>query len=556
MPPGGHPATMDATWRACHRRPAAAPRRMGLLRGKCAGADAAFFLDRINSAFAGLVDGLCDPARRRRVAFGLVAGYAAAWAIYGIVAKSSQDVNADMAEMVVWAREPALGYPKHPPLLAFVLGSGSPYFRWPIGPTAACRRHAFGRTFIWHSSSSAIWLDGEKRAAVPFLLAVIPFYNFLGLKFDQNSALIPLWALAMWALLRSLDTRRTGWAALAGRGGGGGHDDEILVGLSARCYWRLTALSPIAGATAYFRSAAPWVTALVFILVVLAPRRLAGLRTLSAAHLGRGAAERDFAGDILAFDCRFIPAARPAMRRCRLCLCCSSSSATRAVRDGWVPREPPRRSRDPVLDSAAAADPGGRHDTSVCCRYGIRRRSICFPSMLLGSELYRREPDRGSAHCRCHHRNHADCRCGLAACRATILKSGVENNAAYARLVMQTRHSGNGAIPPTSRSACSPGSFALASAAAFYIADRPSTYARFFASICRPGSMMRASRARAWRSSATADDDSACDACIDCSLRGTAGRPRTEVTVRATGSGSPARPRISSSLPHVHDRRR
>ena len=54
---------------------------------------------------------------------------------------------------------------------------------------------------------SAEWLEREKLAAVPFLLAAIPFYNFLGLKWDQNSVLIPLWALAMWAMLRALDTR-------------------------------------------------------------------------------------------------------------------------------------------------------------------------------------------------------------------------------------------------------------------------------------------------------------------------------------------------------------
>ena len=51
---------------------------------------------------------------------------------------------------------------------------------------------------------------------MPFLLAAIPFYNFLGLKWDQNSLLIPLWALAMWAMMRALATRHLGWAALAG----------------------------------------------------------------------------------------------------------------------------------------------------------------------------------------------------------------------------------------------------------------------------------------------------------------------------------------------------
>ena len=72
------------------------------------------FSERINSTLASVVDGLCDPSRRRRVALGLVVAYAAAWMLYGVIAKSSQDINADMAEMAVWAREPALGYPKQP----------------------------------------------------------------------------------------------------------------------------------------------------------------------------------------------------------------------------------------------------------------------------------------------------------------------------------------------------------------------------------------------------------------------------------------------------------
>src|SRR5690349_4045214 len=77
--------------------------------------------DRFNDALMSLIEGLADPARRRRAALVFALGYAALWLLYGVVAKSSQDLNADMAEMVVWSREPALGYPKHPPFLAWVL---------------------------------------------------------------------------------------------------------------------------------------------------------------------------------------------------------------------------------------------------------------------------------------------------------------------------------------------------------------------------------------------------------------------------------------------------
>ena len=60
------------------------------------------------------------------------------------------------------------------------------------------------------------WLTGIKRASAPFLLALIPFYNFHGLKFDQNSALIPLWALTLLAFVRSYRTGSAAWGALAG----------------------------------------------------------------------------------------------------------------------------------------------------------------------------------------------------------------------------------------------------------------------------------------------------------------------------------------------------
>jgi len=77
--------------------------------------------DSFSDAIVRLVEGLSDPARRRRTALGFVLCYGALWFIYGVIAKSSQDMNADMAEMVVWTRELALGYPKHPPLPAYIL---------------------------------------------------------------------------------------------------------------------------------------------------------------------------------------------------------------------------------------------------------------------------------------------------------------------------------------------------------------------------------------------------------------------------------------------------
>jgi hypothetical protein len=190
-------------------------------------------LDRLGLAFAGLVDGLCDPKRWRWTTLLLVLAFAAAWVLYGVIAKSSQDINADMAEMVIWAREPTLGYPKHPPLLAYVVKlwfSIFPLADWAFTLLAVTTVSA---GIYLATELCAVWLEDEKRAAVPFLLAVVPFYTFFGLKFEQNSALIPFWALTLWAFMRSLEApHRLGGADGACRGSR--DDDQILVGISPR----------------------------------------------------------------------------------------------------------------------------------------------------------------------------------------------------------------------------------------------------------------------------------------------------------------------------------
>ena len=71
--------------------------------------------------FGRLVEALCDPLRRHRVALTASLVYAAMWALYAIVAKSSQGINADLGEMVVWTRNLDWGFPKHPPFPALIL---------------------------------------------------------------------------------------------------------------------------------------------------------------------------------------------------------------------------------------------------------------------------------------------------------------------------------------------------------------------------------------------------------------------------------------------------
>src|SRR5215472_11752223 len=83
---------------------------------------AASFVLTARSRFERLYDALVDPARCERTVLRLLAGYVATWTLYAAVAKSSQDIHADMGEMVAWAHDASgLGTPKHPPLAAWLV---------------------------------------------------------------------------------------------------------------------------------------------------------------------------------------------------------------------------------------------------------------------------------------------------------------------------------------------------------------------------------------------------------------------------------------------------
>jgi 4-amino-4-deoxy-L-arabinose transferase-like glycosyltransferase len=424
-----------------------------------------------------VVDGLCDPVHRRRAALIVVVAYGLAWFLYGVIAKSSQDVNADMAEMVVWGRELALGYPKHPPLLGWVAWlwfSVFPHADWAFTLLAVVTVSA-GLFLCFELAGE--WLYGEKRAAVPFLLAAIPFYNFLGLKFDQNSALIPLWALGAWAYMRSIETRRVGWAALAG---------AAAAAAMLTKYWSVFFVLALAVTAlvdprrrAYFRSAAPWVTALVFIVAV-APHAIwlvaedfpplqwvTGRRVPSSAfdfvrslgeYLGGTAA---YAAGALALGIVFT---RPSLA---------------AVRDNLVPRDIERRTAAvifwvPILVPIAVAL---AMNTSLLSLWNTPALNL-LPVIMLGSTLVvltRAALTRMAVV--------VALVTGLIVLlspvvAAVILNRGVENHAAYARLVaVEAERIWKDETAQPLRLIAGP--FTLVSTAAFYPADRPSTFADF-----------------------------------------------------------------------------
>lgn len=427
-------------------------------------------------AIARLTDALADPSRRRRAALKLVVGYGALWFIYGVIAKSSQDLNADMAEMIVWMRELALGYPKHPPLPAWILWAWFhvfPLADWAYILLAAVTLSAGLYLAI---ELSAEWLGGEKLAAVPFLLGVIPFYNFLGLKWDQNSILIPLWALAMWAMLRALDTRHDGWAALAG-----------LAAAAAMLtkYWSVFLIAALAltalfhdRRVAYFRSRTPWVTALVFLAATtphlwwlvannFPPITWVTWRRLSPSFVETLRSFVEYAAGTAAYAAAAVALVLVVLRPSR-----------RALADGFFPRDA-RRSAAILFWTPLAlpAVPSFIKNIVLLSLWNTASLNL-LPVMLLGS------PRFALPRAALLRLSGVAVTFTLLAVAASpiiayvILVRGVENDAAYARLVMQAAETEWHAVTEKPLKLVA-GPFVLASSAAFYGSDRPSTFADF-----------------------------------------------------------------------------
>ena len=214
-----------------------------------------------------LADALADPMRSGRTALALLAAYVAVWTLYGVIAKSSQDVHFDMGEAVIWSRESLAGNPKHPPLSAWVVRawfSVFPQTDWAyylLGIVLAAVALACAWKIAGH------YLSPVKRAAGIAMLTLVSFYNFHALKYNANLVMLPLWALATWAFLRSYETRKILPAALAGLAAA-----AAMLGK----YWSVILLAGLGIAVLmdarrmkYLRSAAPWITVAVGIVALI-----------------------------------------------------------------------------------------------------------------------------------------------------------------------------------------------------------------------------------------------------------------------------------------------
>jgi 4-amino-4-deoxy-L-arabinose transferase-like glycosyltransferase len=228
-------------------------------------------VDVSRNPFERIYAALIDPAKSERTMLVLLAGYAAAWSLYAAIAKASQDLHFDVGEMFAWSHQIGWSAPTHPPLGAWLTRAW-----FAVMPRQDWAFYLFGILL----ATIALWiawrlagryLTAEKRVLGLTLLSLVPFYNFHALKYNASSVLTPFWAATTWWFLLSFETRRAGFAALAGLAAG-----AAMLGK----YWSIFLLAGLALAAlsdprraAYFRSPAPWLTIAAGALV-LAPHIL------------------------------------------------------------------------------------------------------------------------------------------------------------------------------------------------------------------------------------------------------------------------------------------
>ena len=149
-------------------------------------------IDTAERALDRLIGALTDPIRRDRTVLGVLGGYLLVWTLYGVIAKSNQDLHPDMTELIAWSRDLALGYPKHPPFSAIVVRGWSALF--PVTDWTYYLLAILTATLaLWIAwQQFADYLNPTKCLVALVLLTFIPFFNFHALKFNVNTVLMPL----------------------------------------------------------------------------------------------------------------------------------------------------------------------------------------------------------------------------------------------------------------------------------------------------------------------------------------------------------------------------
>ncbi|MGF1627601.1 MAG: ArnT family glycosyltransferase [Alphaproteobacteria bacterium] len=143
-----------------------------------------------------------------------------------VLALSPLELYGDEAQYWTWAQDLDFGYFTKPPLIAWIIAGttalfGDDAFGVRVGAPLC---HAVAALFIGLAGRE---LAGPRVGALAMLAyATLPGVSYSSLILSTDAPLLACWAVALWAFLRLLATRRLGWALATGL--------AIAVGLNAK----------------------------------------------------------------------------------------------------------------------------------------------------------------------------------------------------------------------------------------------------------------------------------------------------------------------------------
>lgn len=198
----------------------------------------------------------------------LIALFVIAWFAFLVLAHQGVDLHYDTLETWNVGRFFAWGTVNHPPLMGWVARVWTrvfPLTDWSFQLLAMVN----AGVALWAVDLiTRRFACGDKRIFLLLLLMLTPAYQFHAQRFNANSVLLAVWPLAIYAFLRSYESRTVAWSVLAG----------ALAALAMLGkYYSVFLIASFAlaaiihsGRAAYFRSPAPWVS-IVTGLIVLGP---------------------------------------------------------------------------------------------------------------------------------------------------------------------------------------------------------------------------------------------------------------------------------------------
>lgn len=138
------------------------------------------------------------------------------WTVYASLSQYNLDTYGDMVENYAWGTLWQWGYPKHPPFFAWVTAAWFSIFPasdWAYYLLSATN---VGVTLVIGLFIARRFLTPHQQLAAVCLAQFLPPLGFLALKYNANSAMLPVWNAAFLFYTRLLERRRIGDAVLLG----------------------------------------------------------------------------------------------------------------------------------------------------------------------------------------------------------------------------------------------------------------------------------------------------------------------------------------------------